>query len=620
MQTKKLLFYSLVVAVIAVIAYQLLVPGRALVELQVETDNRTMFRIYYKETGEPWTQEKVATVPIWPDRSTYSFRMGSLGKIDELRIDTSEKPAVVTIKSLVFSQVGRKTLRFADAADFAKLTPIEGIASIDIDQGMTVTPSSNDPQLLYSLEERLGYHFSWGHVVTPAALFFLAGLLVYLLQPLFVDYKFSVVFGCGIFFLIVVMAVVSAPYKHPDEHVHVKAGQYYLDHSLPPAVGDETIIDTYSTYGVSRLHSGEIAYFIAGKFASLFTPLHIPEYLLFRLFNAALFAGLVFFSIRSVPMRMLLVPLMLSPQIWYVFSYFNSDAFAVFVMVLAAYQCISSDSWLNKLIDPEEDDIPILRTVLLGVLFAMVLLTKVNYYFFMLFMGCYLLWRWLFTELECTKTTIMRLVAMALVGGVLFGCVRGVDQYVNGFEKSDRILAAREQFAGPMFKPSTPLNKKFAYLQMRERGVSLRAIMDRDRWGEKMFRSAFGEYGYMTVPASLGHYDLVRYSGFGLILVLLAAILARGGLAGWSLTAFGCGCAGLLMGAALYHAWTVDFQAQGRYLFPIAGMLGILLFELRKSVENLSCCLALTWFVGLSFYSFIFIALAGIAKIAMPFG
>ena len=138
--TKKRLFLCvLVAALVAAALYQVLIAGRALVELHAETDNRTLFRIYYRQTGEAWSQERVATVPIKPGVTNYAFRMAGLGKIDELRVDTSEKPAVVAIKSLVFSQEGYLPVKFVTDADFALLQPAAGIAAAVIDHGLTVT-------------------------------------------------------------------------------------------------------------------------------------------------------------------------------------------------------------------------------------------------------------------------------------------------------------------------------------------------------------------------------------------------------------------------------------------------------------------------------------------------
>ncbi len=618
MEQKKLIVHALLVALVAILAYQILVARKAMVELQVETDSRTLFRIYYKGQGEPWSEKRFASQTIRPGIERYAFRLADLADIDELRIDTSEKPAVVKLKSLTISQVGFAPLRIDSDKDFAKLQPIAGIAAVKIDQGLTVTPSSNDPQLLLVLPKDLQNGFSLKDWATPAALFVIAFLLVLAAYPLFPNYQFSPAFSLAVLSLMVVMATVSSPEQHPDEGVHIQAAQYYLNHWLPPAVGDKEILNSYSAYGVSRLHSGEIAYLFAGKFASLLTPFHVPSYLAFRFFNICLFASLVIFSIRNQHMRILQVPLLLSPQIWYIFSYFNSEAFAVVIMLVAAYQVVVPGSIWNRILEEEKVSPYILSC--LGLLAGLLLLIKVNFYFFVLFIGCYLLWRFLFKEVRPSRSVITRLAAIGVIGVALFGTVRGVDNYINDFHKKDKILEARELYADPLFKPSTPLNKKFLNLQMKDRGVSLGDMLSRKYWGEKIFRSSVGEYGYMTVAASLGHYDLVRYSSLLLIGLCLFFVMAKGGAAERVLTMSAFGCTLLLAGASLYHCWAIDFQAQGRYFLPVVGILSICFYRFRDHLRNLPCGILYLFVFGLSLYSFVFVGLAGIDKISSPFG
>jgi hypothetical protein len=67
--------------------------------------------------------------------------------------------------------------------------------------------------------------------------------------------------------------------------------------------------------------------------------------------------------------------------------------------------------------------------------------------------------------------------------------------------------------------------------------------------------------------------------------------------------------AGLVVFISIWHSWTGDFQAQGRYLFPILPMLGILLsaarvhFNPRVLLPLLTAC-----------YSFIAVGLGEIPK------
>ncbi len=290
--------------------------------------------------------------------------------------------------------------------------------------------------------------------------------------------------------LVFVMASISKPNRHPDEFVHIYAGEYYYDHNIPPAIGDPDISHTYSNYGVSRLHSGEIVYLFAGKFGKILENFHLSSYFSLRMFNVFLLLSLILLSISRYDFRVLLIPLLVSPQIWYVFSYFNSDAFALFVVILSGYQLSSDESMLNKaLCSSKINWKSILVFVVCGVLLSLLLLLKKNFYFYYVFIFFYFLWRVYFKKSILSKSYLLKLLCVLAVGASIFSGVRYVDYRVNDFAKADKLLEARENLALDMYKPSTPLHKKHMYLQMKERGTTLSHFIDLDRWGEKSFRT-----------------------------------------------------------------------------------------------------------------------------------
>ncbi len=139
-------------------------------------------------------------------------------------------------------------------------------------------------------------------------------------------------------------------------------------------------------------------------------------------------------------------------------------------------------------------------------------------------------------------------------------------------------------------------------------------------WGEKIFRSSFGEYGYTSVAGSYGYYDFVRYLLVIVLLTISFFAIKNGGWEGLGLLIVTLGSGFLLVLAAFYQAWAVDFRAQGRYLLPIAGMLSIFAYHMRERLANLPCALVIGAMYMVSLYSFIFVALAGIAKTTMAIG
>lgn len=254
--------------------------------------------------------------------------------------------------------------------------------------------------------------------------------------------------------------------------------------------------------------------------------------------------------------------------------------------------------------------------MLLGVL----LLLKPNFYFFGIYIFLYFVWRLFFGKTEITQRTMIRVSLVALAGIAVFVGVRAFDSSINDFEKSERILDAREAYAKDAYKPSTPLDQKYVYLQMKDRGVTIDSVLNYYYWGEKVFRTSFGEYGYTSVAASYGYYDFVRYLSIVVLLVISLFAIKNGGWEGLGLVAITFVSAILLLIAAFYQAWAVDFQAQGRYLLPIVGMLSMFAYHMREKLANLPCVSVLACMYMVSLYSFIFVALAGIAKTAATMG
>src|SRR5215510_12569381 len=87
-----------------------------------------------------------------------------------------------------------------------------------------------------------------------------------------------------------VMSLTSDYNRHPDEIHHVEATRYYVNHYLPPEIGDPSVRDSYSVWGVSYLNYHWIEYFLAGKFTLIFTTIIGDDLIAARLFNVALLA------------------------------------------------------------------------------------------------------------------------------------------------------------------------------------------------------------------------------------------------------------------------------------------------------------------------------------------
>ncbi|CAK8723462.1 hypothetical protein KKHLCK_12855 [Candidatus Electrothrix laxa] len=612
-------WWHLVLFVLALMTgYYFLVVDSGLLQLELETDTRTIFKVYWPKQNGHFSERNMTELLIEPGKKTYSVRVNNTAKIDYLRLDPSEKTAWITIKQVRIKQWGYPDYLLCSQGDFANLEILSGVESLTRqDQGVTIQVKSNDPQLKLHLPNRERLFSPLTDPTDAARLLSVALLAIagyFLFRSFFNNSYFLPVLGAIALGLIVTMALISDFNTHPDEYVHVTAGKYFSDHTLPPKVGDPAITETYSVYGVSRLHSGEIIYLLAGKYLRLLQPLYLEPFFLLRLLNVLLFAALILFAFTKKDFRFFLLPFLISPQVWYIFSYFNSDAFATFLSLLAAYELASKKSALTSLAFFEQPKHTGIKIASLGLLLGFLLLLKQNFYFLYLFLFLYFLWKIWVLRPRWNGKKIFRLAAVLIIGCSVFAGVRLTDAWVNDFNKNDLMFKARQQFAEELYNPDTPIEKRHAYLEMRQRGTTLKHFLAADRWGEKSFRTSFGVYGYTQYSGSFSYYDYVRYTGLALLLTLIISIGYRGQSAGIALLAISGGTALLLIIVACWHAWTVDFQAQGRYFLPLIPMMAVLFYHCRRIIFRPIFHILFFTLFSLSVYNFILVGLRDIGK------
>ena len=457
----------------------------------------------------------------------------------------------------------------------------------------------------------------------------------------------------------------------PDEYAHRSTARYYVDHWLPPRVGDPGSLDTYSRdYGYSYINDTDLAYPLAGKFAAALGVVGIDPDRGFRLFDVLLLAILAAACIARPRAWPVFVPLLLSPQVWYIFSYFNSDAFPLFLAVLIAAQVMDRDSLFNRFLDTPGLGRHWWGALLMGVLAGLLLLSKKNFLSFLAlvpvmlalmrlgrasalviaagalagaawFQGWFAVDRsvvaWLaaalagialaatFARAE-TRGTRLRVIAKI---GVLAILAVGVlaprywwDAKIHGSLEEKRLAIGKvqEQIAKPEYKPSVIYNtavpppSAFYGLELRARGTPLAALFAPPwSWHWRTFTTATGNYGWLEFTAPEAYYD-----------AMLAGYLALLGLYGWGVVrsrdasvAIGFGLvaafSALTVGVALFHSWNNDFQAQGRYLFPIVAILGMGLHQAREWIPRRAMLAVVAFCFALSACSFVFVGLRNVA-------
>ena len=613
-QYKLLLFLCLIFCGL----YYFLIVNRTYVEVTLQTEHQSLFKIYWAQAGQLYSEKRMSYVRVTPERKEYGFYLTDLKNIERLRIDPPQYQGNSTFGKITFRQKGYKSIHFETQEELSQLNPINQIEEYYIDtSGLHVLSNGNDPQFEIHISPAAD-NFFWPSEIPRFLLICIVVSLVYFAADHLKEKQRIVPFFLvAALYLVTVMAGITENNVHPDEYVHISAAQYYQHHWLPPPVDDPAISHTYSVYGASRLNSHEAYYFFAGKFLNCLAPLHLQDFISIRLFNVALLSLILFATILVAGTRPLALPLLISPQLWYIFSYCDSDAFALFIAFVVSWQVVLERSQLNTCLQQEKDGKMMYRVIFLGILFGLLFLLKKNFYPYILFVYIFLGWRlWELNDAQSRKTAFVRLLVISLIGASLFGLRKGADYYVNGMDRKEKLAVLEEKLADPLYNPLTELSKTHGNLYKKEKGYPLQYIIVHDRWFEKTFRSAFGMYGYFTVSGTEMYYDLVRWTCILLLIIFFGLIILRAGPAEQVIALIVLTLSGLLIGASLWHSWVADFQAQGRYLFPIVSMLGILCSTVRKTVvENILFTLFLTFMFLLSAYSFIWVALLNLPKI-----
>jgi len=368
--------------------------------------------------------------------------------------------------------------------------------------------------------------------------------------------------------LVVLMAARSPGNAHPDEVFHFAAAGYFRKHWLPPSVGAPGTESSYSAYGFSYLNEGDIVYLALGKAAAVADVAGIGRGLGMRWLQVMLYCGLVAWMIfRARRFTPALGFLLLTPQIWYVFSYINGDALPFALLTVLLVELGWPDSSVRRFLNGTEAK-PTPWVFVVGALLGLLAISKRNYLVSFVFLGWAVLW------LRSEVRDWRRIAVLASTAAVIVVPWVTYHAWVNNWDTETRVAEYSELVASPEYKPSMQTSRSsFPFRALRTKGVSLWDTLVTRDWVGLSFRSFCGLYGWMTIAA-----DPVVYGVFGGLYTVLLAILVfpslRRGSRGAQFLLLGVlVCAALVFAQSAYRSWVYDFQPQGRYLFPILPML-----------------------------------------------
>lgn len=415
--------------------------------------------------------------------------------------------------------------------------------------------------------------------------------------------------------LMLAMAILTKFNAHPDEYLHFESARYYVSHWLPPALDDPAIVPTFSHYGFSYMRDLDAAYYLMGKFMSFVPAWLVSPEIAARLFNVTLFIVLsVWLSGR---LRGSIAPfvLLISPQIWYVFSYVNGDAWALTLAMLIVVQLAAENSLLTRYLQADNWSESVQGGVCFAAILALLLMAKRNYYLFLPFIALVAIWK---SAVWPASRTVLRPLhkwaVIALLTAALYFPLRATHEAINGFDIPRLQQEQAEKYAAPRFKPSEiAAGKGSPRLVLRNQGVPFISLLTERSWPVKSFQSFCGVYRWMALKGGEYYYITMGLLYAALLMLLFLRIVRMS----WPDAAFITATFGTMLMIVLgsvYFSWTADYQPQGRYLFPILPMVAFLFHRYRESLRFPAFYLLFGGLFAGSVYSFIFTGLKNIPK------
>ncbi len=400
---------------------------------------------------------------------------------------------------------------------------------------------------------------------------------------------------------------------HPDEMQTRAAIDYYRTHWIQPDVRSDFVATTVSGYGMTRMSEINLYYLFAGKFANLcgFT-------MSFRALGMLMIVILGYLVLKNIKKeRYMAILFFATPQLWYLFSYATSDAYDYLFTVIAVYEVLAENSALNKFLRRPFRGKQLPAYLGVGFVFANLLMAKKTFYVVLLTIFLLLLYRLIFAKKDERKQLLIKYLCLL---GISFAVVL-VRYYPDfgyyGLHKGAAVKEVIETTALPEYKPSTPATLQAKSTLLFEKGVTLKEFFKDWDFNSRLFKNYFGYYGIYSLKAEDWYYNLmtVLYLAlFASVGILVHKNIAKQKAAGvsvlrvrltyWSMW----GMIILMYLMTIYNAYFVDFQPQGRYLFPALPALACQIGVYREVEEHKVIRTLVTAIAVVSLYSFYKIA------------
>jgi hypothetical protein len=375
------------------------------------------------------------------------------------------------------------------------------------------------------------------------------------------------------------LSLSSAFNAHPDEIWHITSVSYFLFEPYPAVSNTLQSTHTFSSYHSSYLSTGELYYPVAAVWTSLLstlTDLPLDQVQIIRLFSVSCFVLLVCLLVRQQN-HGLLLPFLITPQLWYVFGYANSDWFGVTVStLLLLFLNITRFTFHRFAIGGSF--VRFLQLIPIFILLALLCFSKPNYWVSAIFCFYEPLVR-IFRN-KSTVTSRIRASAFCLI-------ILAVSSSCIALKSSFSRATETHIVEAPAGRPALTLDKTPEIITRLSQTnnlyihhISLWKLLTERQWIWLSCRSFFGDFGWMNFHLTTSYYCIVILLFSALLFTVVR--LSRGEQHFRPTSWFTVLVIGANILLAIAFSWFIDLQPQGRYLFPSLLAFGWMLSRLRN--------------------------------------
>ena len=545
--------------------------------------------------------------------SFYDLQYGkhcSVKRIDPLD-ENWQNEELVTISEITVHKNGLLAWEASGAELNQYFTGNEQTLIQDSKEGLAFYVQGNDSQLIPT-EQFTEEYVSHGRV------FSVITSICYGLALIFAAYFFGTWFAKGLddkiywLFLGGILGAVllcfyigsrSPFWLNPDEYEVRAAVRYYRTHWLPPDLRSDSIADAFAVYGTSRHSEFNTFYFWAGKIGQFFKDAALQS----RWLNMGLFAAMAAVVVKYCKKYFaLLFVLLLTPQLWFIYSYTTSDALDFFWGFLAVFQLMKEDSTLNRLLKGSISKKEIPSYLLLSFLFVNMFWGKISFYPILLFVFLILLIRLFDKQGEERKVLFRKyLILLGLTFAIFAIRYMITDFRYYGFDKYGVYNEVMELRATYEYKPSTPPQEQAGSIYLYNKGVPLSLFFGEMRFNQDLFSTFAGFFGNYNFGMADWYYFAMAGFYIALFGCLIYELIKMKSKRKWLEFAAVMGCIASQYLLVFINGYFVDFQPQGRYMLPALLYVAYLVYTCKESKNNKVIRLILCGTCILSLYAYL---------------